>query len=85
MKCSMALLMVFNLLNLLVQANPTDFTRVKRQNEAVSSYFEAYTHARGLEKGSTEDCSNADDVCVCEFGPDVVACAHVAKHESNFD
>ena len=81
MKCSMALLMVFNLLSLLVQANPTDFTRVKRQNEAVSAYFEAYTHARGLEKGSTEDCSNAEDPCVCEFGPDDWACSDVAKHE----
>ena len=72
----MALLMVFNHLSLLVRANPTNFPRVKRQNEALDDL----TAARGLE-----DCSNADDVLVWEFGPDVVACSHVAKHESNFD
>ena len=28
------------------------------------------------------DCSDAEDVCICEFGPDDAACFDVAKHEA---
>ena len=77
----MALLLVFNHLSLLVQANPRNFARIKRQHEAIDDWADA----KGLEKATTDDCSNADVVCVCEFGPNDAACAYVAQLKPGFE